>query len=60
MTTCKSCYFSLMSFSAEKLRLQEELFKLKSQRKDHESRKMHLLNKAKVLQSRATKFKTKV
>jgi hypothetical protein len=49
-----------MSFSAEKLRLQEELFKLKSQRKDHESRKMHLLNKAKVLQSRATKFKTKV
>jgi len=37
-------------FSAEKLRLQEELFRLRSHRKENESRREHLLNKAKVLQ----------
>ena len=46
--------------SAEKLRLQEELFRLRSFRKDNETRREHLLNKAKVLQARASKFKAKV
>ncbi len=47
-------------FSAEKLRLQEELFRLRSHRKENESRREHLLNKARVLQARASKFKAKV
>ena len=34
------------SLVAEKLRLQEELFKLRSFRRDHEARKLHLLNLA--------------
>ena len=51
--------FSL-SFSAEKLRLQEELFRMRSHRKDGEARKEHLLNRAKILQARATSHKQKV
>ena len=49
-----------MSFSAEKLRLQEELFRLRSYRKDGEARKEHLLNRAKLLQARASSHKEKV
>ena len=51
--------FSL-SFSAEKLRLQEELFRMRSHRKDGEARKEHLLNRAKILQARAQSHKQKV
>ena len=46
--------------TAEKLRLQEELFRLKSIRKDSEAKKEHLLNRAKVLQARAMQHKAKV
>ena len=48
------------SFLAEKLRLQEELFRMRSHRKDGEARKEHLLNRAKILQARAQSHKQKV
>ena len=53
-------YCIFLSFSAEKLRLQEELFRLRSYRKDGEARKEHLLNRAKLLQARAASHKQKV
>lgn len=59
MTVIK-IYLHYFFIQAEKLRLQEELFKLRSFRRDHEARKEHLLNKAKVLQNRASKFRAKV
>ena len=51
-------FFFLLS--AEKLKLQEELFRLRSHRKDGEAKKEHLLNRAKILQSRAASHKAKV
>ena len=53
-------FIYFLSFSAEKLRLQEELFRMRSHRKDGEARKEHLLNRAKILQARATSHKQKV
>ena len=47
-------------FAAEKLRVQEDLFRLRAMRKEGEMRREHLLNKAKMLQARATKHKEKV
>ena len=52
--------FLSCSLAAEKLKLQEELFRLRSHRKDGEAKKEHLLNRAKVLQARAASHKAKV
>ena len=49
-----------ISCPAEKLRLQEDLFRLRSQRREAEVKRDHLVNKAKVLQARATRHKAKV
>ena len=46
--------------SAEKLRLQETLFRMRSIRKEAQIRREQLLSQAKVLQARATKYKEKV
>ena len=46
--------------AAEKLRAQEDLFRLRAMRKEGEQRREHLLDKAKQLQERANKHKAKV
>ncbi|XP_059090636.1 uncharacterized protein LOC131886355 isoform X2 [Tigriopus californicus] len=45
---------------AEKLRVQEDLFRTKAFRKEAEMRREHLLNRAKMLQARANKHKAKL
>jgi len=50
----------LFEFSAKKLRMQEDLFRTRAMRREGEMRREYLLNKAKVLQGRAARHKTKV
>lgn len=45
---------------AEKLRLQEQLFRMRSTRKESHIRRQQLLSQAKSLQARASKYKEKV
>ncbi len=45
---------------AEKLKVQEDLFRARSMRREGELRREYLLNKAKILQARATKHKARV
>ena len=52
--------FSILNFSAEKLRLQEQLFRMRSTRKESHLRRQQLLAQAKQLQARAAKYKEKV
>ena len=49
-----------MVVSADKLRLQEELFRIRTQRRETESRRENLVNRARMLQARAAQQKTKV
>ena len=50
----------ILNFSAEKLRLQEQLFRMRSTRKESHLRRQKLLTQAKQLQARAAKYKEKV
>jgi len=56
--------FSLLTaaieFPAEKLRVQEDLFKARAMRREAEMQREQFLNKAKVLHGRATRYKAKV
>ena len=52
--------FPILNFSAEKLRLQEQLFRMRSTRKESHIRRQQLLSQAKSLQARASKYKEKV
>ena len=52
--------FLILNFSAEKLRLQEQLFRMRSTRKESHLRRQKLLTQAKQLQARAAKYKEKV
>ena len=56
------CFVCLLwsFFAAERLRLQEQLFRMRSVRKESQMRREYLLSQAKVLQARATKYKEKV
>lgn len=49
-----------LNFLAEKDRLKDELYRLRNARRDFEARKELLINKAKLFQARAAKFKEKV
>jgi hypothetical protein len=53
-------FFFFFFFAAEKIRVQEDLLRLRSMRREGETRREHLLNSAKLLQARANTHKAKV